>query len=144
MEIVDLKLEDKFNKEEAERMIKVGLLCSNADPALRPTMSKAVSMLEAQSTVQEVASNPSIYGYYQHNLDQSSSGSSAPNYFSERTGVGSSTTSAHDLYPVNSESTYLINKSAQDLYSINSESIYSNFTSSHDLDPVNSKSIHET
>ncbi|TXG47733.1 hypothetical protein EZV62_027027 [Acer yangbiense] len=154
MEIVDPKLEDKFNKEEAERMIKVGLLCSNADPALRPTMSEAVSMLEAQITVQEVASDPSIYGhdlqikqlkgYYQQKHDQSSSGSSAPNYFSERTGVGSSTTSAHDLYPVNSESTSLINKSAQDLYSINSESIYSNFTSSHDLDPVNSKSIHET
>ena len=154
MEIVDPKLEDKFNKEEAERMIKVGLLCSNADPALRPTMSEAVSMLEAQITVQEVASDHSIYdhdlqikelkGYYQQKHDQSSSGSSAPNYFSERTGVGSSTTSAHDLYPVNSESTCLINKSAQDLYSINSESIYSNFTSSHDLDPVNSKSIHET
>ncbi|KAK0579181.1 hypothetical protein LWI29_022318 [Acer saccharum] len=41
--IVDPKLEDKFNKEEAERMIKVGLLCSNADPALRPTMSEAVA-----------------------------------------------------------------------------------------------------
>ncbi|KAK4857820.1 hypothetical protein QYF36_006810 [Acer negundo] len=109
MEIMDPKLEDKFNKEEAERMIKVGLLCSNADPVLRPTMSEAVSMLEAQITVQEVASDPSIYGhdlqvkqlkgYYQQKHDQSSSGSSAPNYFSERSGVGSSTTSAHDLYP---------------------------------------------
>ncbi|KAI9198529.1 hypothetical protein LWI28_017482 [Acer negundo] len=116
MEIVDPMLEDKFNKEEADRMIKVGLLCSNADPALRPTMSKAVSMLEAQIAIQEVASDPSIYGhdlqitelkgYYQQKHDQSSSGSSAPNYSSERTGFGSSTTSAHDLYPVNSESIY--------------------------------------
>ena len=134
MEIVDPMLEDKFNKEEAERMIKVGLLCSNANPAMRPTMSEAVSMLEAQITIQEVASDPSIYGhdlqikelkgYYQQKYDQSSSGSSAPNYFSERTGVGSSTTSAHDLYPVNSES------------------IYSNVTSVQDIDPVDSKSVH--
>ncbi|KAK1555048.1 hypothetical protein Q3G72_021114 [Acer saccharum] len=117
MEIVDPMLEDKFNKEEAERMIKVGLLCSNANPAMRPTMSEAVSMLEAQITIQEVASDPSIYGHdlqikelkghYQQKYDQSSSGSSAPNYSSERTGVRSSTTSAHDLDKVDSESIHL-------------------------------------
>ncbi|KAK4857616.1 hypothetical protein QYF36_003500 [Acer negundo] len=114
MEIMDPILEDKFDKEEAEKMIRVALLCSNADPALRPTMSEVVSMLESRTIVQEVASDPSIYGadlqikqlegYYQQMHDLSSSGSSAPNFFSERTGIGSSTTSAHDLYPVNSES----------------------------------------
>ncbi|KAK1557842.1 hypothetical protein Q3G72_032951 [Acer saccharum] len=111
-------LEDKFDKMEAEKMIRVALLCSNADPALRPTMSEVVSMLESQTIVQEVASDPGIYGH------------------------GSSTTSAHDLYTVNSESIHLINKSGQDLYSVNSESIYSNVTSVQDIDPVDSKSVH--
>ncbi|TXG47711.1 hypothetical protein EZV62_027005 [Acer yangbiense] len=146
MEIVDPILEDKFDKEEAEKMIRVALLCSNADPALRPTMSEVVSMLESQTIVQEVASDPGIYGadlqikqlkgYYQQMQDQSSSGSSAPNFASERTRIGSSTTSAHDLYTVNSESIYSINKSAQDLYSVNSESIYSNLPSVHDSESV--------
>ncbi|KAK1557621.1 hypothetical protein Q3G72_028234 [Acer saccharum] len=152
MEIVDPMLEDKFDMEEAEKMIRVALLCSNADPALRPTMSEVVSMLESQTIVREVASDPSIYGddlrikqlkgYYQQLNDQSSSGSSAPNFSSERTRQGSSTTSAHDLYTVNSGSIYFINKSDQDLYSINSESIYSNVTSVEDIDPVNSESAH--
>ena len=116
MEIVDPMLEEKFDKEEVEKMIRVALLCSNADPALRPTMSEVVSMLESQTIVQEVASDPSIYGadlqikqlkgYYQQMHDQSSSGSSAPHFSSERTGIESSTTSTHDLYPITSESIY--------------------------------------
>ncbi|KAL5772115.1 hypothetical protein ACOSP7_011714 [Xanthoceras sorbifolium] len=144
MEIVDPNLEDKFNKEEAEKMIRVALLCSNADPALRPTMLEVVGMLEAQTTVQEVASDPSIYGldlqfkplkgYYQQIHDESSSGSSAPNFSSKRTGLGSSTTSGNDLYTVNS-------KSGQDIYSINSESVYSNLISAHDLYSVDSESL---
>ncbi|KAJ0083024.1 hypothetical protein Patl1_10411 [Pistacia atlantica] len=61
LEIVDPKLENQFNKEEAERMIKVVVLCSNASAALRPTMSEVLSMLGAQTIVQEVISDPSIY-----------------------------------------------------------------------------------
>ncbi|KAL5841343.1 hypothetical protein ACOSQ3_011946 [Xanthoceras sorbifolium] len=134
MEIVDPNLEDKFNKEEAEKMIRVALLCSNADPAVRPTMSEVVSMLEARATVQEVASNPSIYGYYQQIHDESSSGSSALNFSSKRIELGSSATSGSDLYTVNS-------KTVQDIYSINSESGYSNLTSAHDLYPIDSELI---
>ncbi|CAN6546219.1 unnamed protein product [Malus baccata var. baccata] len=62
MELVDRKLGSAFNKEEALRMIKVALLCANSSPALRPTMSAVVSMLEGQTLVHEVKINPSIYG----------------------------------------------------------------------------------
>ncbi|TQD78710.1 hypothetical protein C1H46_035714 [Malus baccata] len=62
MELVDRKLGSEFNKEEAMRMIKVALLCTNPSPALRPTMSAVVSMLEGQTLVHEVKINPSIYG----------------------------------------------------------------------------------
>ncbi|XP_021801083.1 probable LRR receptor-like serine/threonine-protein kinase At1g07650 [Prunus avium] len=62
MELVDPKLGSQFNKEEAMRMIKVALLCANPSPALRPTMSAVVSMLEGQTIVHEVKINPSIYG----------------------------------------------------------------------------------
>ncbi|KAK1556237.1 hypothetical protein Q3G72_001112 [Acer saccharum] len=134
MEIMDPMLEDKFDKEEAEKMIRVALLCSNADPALRPTMTEVVSMLESQTIVRAVASDPGIYcddlrikqlkGYYQQLHDQSSSGSLAPNFSLERTGHGSSTTSTHDFYTVNSGF------------------IYSNVTAIQDIDPVDSESVH--
>ncbi|VVA29383.1 Hypothetical predicted protein, partial [Prunus dulcis] len=62
MELVDPKLGSQFKKEEAMRMIKVALLCANPSPALRPTMSAVVSMLEGQTIVHEVKINPSIYG----------------------------------------------------------------------------------
>jgi hypothetical protein len=61
MELVDPKLGSEFN-EEAIRMIKVALLCSNPSPALRPTMSAVVSMLEGQTVVHELLMDPSIYG----------------------------------------------------------------------------------
>ena len=81
MEIVDPKLQSEFNKEEAERMIKAALLCTNASPSIRPAMSEVVSMLEGQTSIQEVTSDPSIYGddlhskrvegHYQQVTDQS-------------------------------------------------------------------------
>ncbi|KAJ0017460.1 hypothetical protein Pint_10287 [Pistacia integerrima] len=131
LEIVDPKLEHEFDKEEAERMIKVALLCSNASPELRPTMSEVVSMLEAQTIVQEVISDPSIYGddlrlkslkghFQQMMQEQNSSGGQSSNCFSDKIGLGSSTKTAHDLYSVNSES-------------------IRNLTSEHDLYPANSE-----
>ena len=54
MELVDPELGSEFNKEEALRMIKVALLCLNPSPALRPTMSAVVGMLEGQIVVDEL------------------------------------------------------------------------------------------
>ena len=63
MEMVDPKLRsDEFNKVEAEKVIKVALLCANASPTLRPTMPEVVNMLEGQTSIQEVISDPTIYG----------------------------------------------------------------------------------
>ncbi|XP_057432287.1 probable leucine-rich repeat receptor-like serine/threonine-protein kinase At3g14840 [Lotus japonicus] len=54
MELVDKRLGSGFNKEEVMVMINVALLCTNASPTLRPTMSSVVSMLEGRTVVQEV------------------------------------------------------------------------------------------
>uniref|UniRef100_UPI0005C92AEE probable LRR receptor-like serine/threonine-protein kinase At1g53440 n=1 Tax=Fragaria vesca subsp. vesca TaxID=101020 RepID=UPI0005C92AEE len=61
MELVDPKLESKFNKEEAMRMIKVALLCTHPSPALRPTMSAALSMLEGRAVIHELNTSSSMY-----------------------------------------------------------------------------------
>ncbi|KAL9346449.1 hypothetical protein Peur_061302 [Populus x canadensis] len=114
MEIVDPKLQSEFNKEEAERMIKLALLCTNSSPSLRPAMSEVVSMLEGQTSIQEMISDPSIFGddlhskrlkgHYQQVMDQSLNNTKDLFPPSDKSWIGNSSTSAHDLYPINPES----------------------------------------
>ncbi|XP_031120662.1 probable leucine-rich repeat receptor-like serine/threonine-protein kinase At3g14840 isoform X1 [Ipomoea triloba] len=53
MELIDPRLGSDFNKEQAIRMIKVALLCTNPSPVLRPSMSAVVSMLEGHADILE-------------------------------------------------------------------------------------------
>ncbi|GMI72907.1 leucine-rich repeat receptor-like kinase with extracellular malectin-like domain 1 [Hibiscus trionum] len=105
LELVDTKLGTKFNKEEALRMVKVALLCTNASPALRPTMSGVVSMLEGRTDVHEIISESSSYGddirlksfpeFDQINLQRSETHPLFQSSYS--TCKGSSSTSTQDL-----------------------------------------------
>ncbi|KAL5997727.1 hypothetical protein ACLOJK_008657 [Asimina triloba] len=52
LELVDPNLGSDFSAVEATQMLNVALLCTNAAPTLRPTMSSVVSMLEGQTIVQ--------------------------------------------------------------------------------------------
>ncbi|CAI9087855.1 OLC1v1022039C1 [Oldenlandia corymbosa var. corymbosa] len=61
LELVDPRLGSNFNEEKALRMIKVALMCTNPSPALRPTMSSVVSLLEGRSRDDDLTSDPSIY-----------------------------------------------------------------------------------
>ncbi|KAM7272096.1 hypothetical protein ACFE04_031310 [Oxalis oulophora] len=51
LDLVDKTLKSKFDKEEAERMIKVALLCTAVTPSHRPTMTEVVRMLEGEVPV---------------------------------------------------------------------------------------------
>lgn len=53
-ELLDERLNFQVNKEELERLIKVSILCTNASPSLRPTMSEVVSMLEGEMAIPDV------------------------------------------------------------------------------------------
>ncbi|KAM7497848.1 hypothetical protein LguiA_022262 [Lonicera macranthoides] len=48
----------EYSSEEAMVMLNVALLCTNAAPTLRPTMSQVVSMLDGQTAVQDLLSDP--------------------------------------------------------------------------------------
>ncbi|XP_031263674.1 probable LRR receptor-like serine/threonine-protein kinase At1g29720 [Pistacia vera] len=125
MDLVDENLANEFNKKEAERMIKVALLSCNATPSLRPTMTEVVSMLEEQTDIQDVISDPSIYNgdlQLKPLEDQSSTGSSTQKFSSDQTSLLRSTTSADDLYSINSESIRGLT-SAHDLYPLSSNTI---------------------
>ncbi|TKY48870.1 L-type lectin-domain containing receptor kinase VII.2 [Spatholobus suberectus] len=43
-----LKAKGGYTVEEAERLLHLGLLCSNSDPSVRPTMRQVVKMLEGE------------------------------------------------------------------------------------------------
>jgi hypothetical protein len=48
LEVMDPTLEGSYSSEEAIRVIKIGLLCTQATAALRPSMSRVVSMLTSE------------------------------------------------------------------------------------------------
>ena len=56
-ELVDSRL-SKFNEEEAKRIIKIGLLCTQTSLMLRPSMSRVVGMLSGAMEVTTVTSKP--------------------------------------------------------------------------------------
>ena len=122
MELVDPKLEYDFDKDEAIRMIKVAILCTNPSPALRPTMSSVLSMLEGQTPVHDLLMDPSIYGDEErftalreqfnqialrsptatHSLIPSSDAKSSDLY---KVNPSSMTISGNDIYPISESQT---------------------------------------
>ncbi|KAK1400084.1 putative LRR receptor-like serine/threonine-protein kinase [Heracleum sosnowskyi] len=116
MDLVDPQLCSDYNKEEALRMIKVALLCTNSSPALRPTMSSVVSMLQGDVGIQELNLNSDMYGddfskFNKLRDKYSKSKNRSSSTYSETLGDisddiinGSSSTSAYDLNAVSLQS----------------------------------------
>ncbi|CAK9148060.1 unnamed protein product [Ilex paraguariensis] len=110
-EIVDQGLGSKVNKEEAERMVKVALLCTNASPSLRPIMSEVVSMLEGRMSIPDVIPEPSSYtedlrfkamrDFRQEKQTQSFSGTQTQNSLTTQTDVCTSIASTIDKFEIN-------------------------------------------
>ncbi|CAN8303920.1 unnamed protein product [Cochlearia groenlandica] len=55
MQVVDERLRPEVNRQEAESVIKVALVCTSASPTDRPIMSEVVAMLEGMYPVPETA-----------------------------------------------------------------------------------------
>ncbi|KAH0917898.1 hypothetical protein HID58_025558, partial [Brassica napus] len=112
MEIVSGKmLEGEFNRKEAERMIKVALVCTNSSPLSRPTMSEAVQMLEGETEITQVLSDPGLYGN-DWNISKlrgtDTHGSSSTSGLTDQTATTmKSSVSGADLYPLYPESMIL-------------------------------------
>eukprot|EP00257_Ricinus_communis_P026273 XP_025013687.1 probable LRR receptor-like serine/threonine-protein kinase RFK1 isoform X1 [Ricinus communis] len=113
MELVDEKLGSEFKKVEAERMIKVALLCTNGSASLRPIMSEVVSMLEGTKTIPDVIPEESSYNedlrfkaIREHHKEIRSQSLRSQNHTSTSSGwsrLDSSSATTHDLYEIKSE-----------------------------------------
>ncbi|KAH9797469.1 putative LRR receptor-like serine/threonine-protein kinase RFK1 [Citrus sinensis] len=115
VELVDERLGSKYKKEEAERMIKVSLLCTNASPSLRPTMSEVVNMLEGKTAIPDMVPEAGSYSQDlrfkalrdQKGLRRSQNSTATQSQHSisaEFYQASSSTSAAQDLYEINEES----------------------------------------
>jgi len=57
-EVVGPDLGSEYSSGEAMVILNVALLCTNAAPTLRPTRSQVASMLEGQTPVPDLLSDP--------------------------------------------------------------------------------------
>lgn len=109
----DERLGSEVNPKEAENMMKVALLCTNASPSIRPTISEVVNMLEGRMSIPEAIPEPSTFGedlrfkalrdIHRERVSQSVSTSQTEN--STDVNVNSSSlTSDIELHEINTES----------------------------------------
>ena len=113
MKLIDQNLGSEVNVKEAEILVKVALLCTNASASLRPTMSEVVNMLEGRMTVPDMIPEPSSYSddlrfkamrdLHQQRENHSLSRSQTQNSTTIHT-FSSPTISSQDFYEINPES----------------------------------------
>ncbi|XP_072966545.1 probable LRR receptor-like serine/threonine-protein kinase At1g07650 [Typha angustifolia] len=60
LDLVDPDLGLEYSRDEALVVLNVALLCTNASPTLRPTMSEVVSLLEGRTPLQQLLSDLSL------------------------------------------------------------------------------------
>ncbi|KAM1484091.1 hypothetical protein TB2_035319 [Malus domestica] len=58
--LVDTSLDGDFDAEEACRFLKIGLLCTQDSPKLRPSMSTVVKMLKGEKVVDDKITKPGL------------------------------------------------------------------------------------
>ncbi|XXG68644.1 hypothetical protein AAC387_Pa06g1683 [Persea americana] len=68
LELVDPTLHE-FDRAEALRVMGVALLCTQASPMLRPSMSRVVAMLSGDREVSDVTTRPSYLTDWQRGVD---------------------------------------------------------------------------
>ncbi|XP_076948607.1 putative LRR receptor-like serine/threonine-protein kinase At1g07650 [Bidens hawaiensis] len=100
MELVDQELCSNFNKKEALRMIEIALLCINKSPALRPTMSEVVNMLEGHIEITETDNLTTADDEFRlQALKLKLEEIQSPYFDEQETFTKASSSISHDLYP---------------------------------------------
>ncbi|KAF9595624.1 hypothetical protein IFM89_001497 [Coptis chinensis] len=60
-DVVDRRLEGEFDEAEVVVVLKLGLMCSNSTPTVRPNMKQVVSYLDGEAKMPEALSAPGEY-----------------------------------------------------------------------------------
>eukprot|EP00253_Pinus_taeda_P033217 PITA_33217 len=76
LNMIDSAITETCRQEEALRCIHVALLCTQADPVIRPAMSKVIPMITSASVTLDSAAQPAFVKGSESNLAGSTDGSS--------------------------------------------------------------------
>ncbi|KAK9046429.1 hypothetical protein V6N11_052316 [Hibiscus sabdariffa] len=97
LELVDPSLNGDFNDEEAQKFLKIGLLCTQDMSKLRPSMSQVVKMLTGEEAVNDQnISKPGLLSDITTLRDQKDKTDNT----SEGTGKGGTTSSSSENIPI--------------------------------------------
>ncbi|KAL6542753.1 hypothetical protein OROHE_010273 [Orobanche hederae] len=106
-DLIDKRLASQADREEVERTVKVALLCTNASPSVRPSMSEVVQMLEGNISIPDgepaETSNSSdvrfkaIKDFHREKRNQSSSGSHSSHKSTVEPGFSSYTSEFYEI-----------------------------------------------
>lgn len=106
-DLIDKRLGSQADREEVERTVKVALLCTNASPSVRPSMSEVVQMLEGNMSIPDgvpaETSNSSdvrfkaIKDFHREKRNQSSSGSHSSHKSTVEPGFSSYTSEFYEI-----------------------------------------------
>ncbi|XP_035541414.1 cold-responsive protein kinase 1-like isoform X2 [Juglans regia] len=98
LRLVDASLSDDFNVEEACRFLKIGLLCTQDNPKLRPSMSTVVKMLLGEmNLIDEEISKPGLIAQFMDSKDgrgQEDDAKMKNTSYAESSGLGKPDTSS--------------------------------------------------
>ncbi|KAL0353859.1 UNVERIFIED_CONTAM: putative leucine-rich repeat receptor-like serine/threonine-protein kinase [Sesamum angustifolium] len=106
MELVDPRLEPKFNRGEVMTAINVALLCTNTVAAERPAMSAVVSMLEGRAGVQEFVSDSNVSNENMKHKETTTTQDGRGQSISMDVPWTASSASTADLYPITVDTDY--------------------------------------
>eukprot|EP01018_Ginkgo_biloba_P036590 Gb_35041 [translate_table: standard] len=98
LDVIDEELVRSCPQEQALRCIHVGLLCTQADPALRPPFSNVILMISSNSVTLGDPTKPAFVNVSHSHTSKSSSGNHADSEkdaISRASATTSSTTSSH-------------------------------------------------
>uniref|UniRef100_A0ACD5ZIV6 Uncharacterized protein n=1 Tax=Avena sativa TaxID=4498 RepID=A0ACD5ZIV6_AVESA len=76
LEAADARLDGKFDEQEMERVMVVGLWCGQPDPGLRPSIRQAVSVLRLEAPLPSLPANMPVPAYMMPSPADDSLGSS--------------------------------------------------------------------
>ncbi|KAL8162110.1 hypothetical protein V2J09_013599 [Rumex salicifolius] len=66
LDLIDEKLEGKFDEEEVKRVIHIGLLCTQTAHSQRPPMSRVVAMLFDDVEVEDIPAKPRYFADWKY------------------------------------------------------------------------------
>ena len=98
LEVIDPRLASSFIPDQVAMCVQIGLLCTQSDPQLRPTMRRVVVMLSKKPGTIEEPTRPgypgSRYRRSQRPTTSSSSARTSSEFSSRTSGSTTNTTSA--------------------------------------------------